>query len=189
MNSTDVPQHKRRIHLRQISCVAYQRDDGLIEIEGTLVDTKPFPLTLPERGHLEPDEKIHEMTLRLTIDQEFMILDAVAATLHSPYRVCGAINPAYAQLIGTRIGPGFVLHVKRTFRGVEGCSHMTELLPAMATTAFQAVWSDAAKFNPENLDTGYSPLNGCHALRLDGEVVKLYFPNKYQLPAAKADEE
>lgn len=191
MNSTDHSPERRVLHVRRITCIAYARDDGCIDVEGTLLDTKPYSVSLPERGELLPDEKIHEMTLRLTVDMGMTILDAVALTTHSPYKICGAITASYQQLIGIRIEPGFVQHIKRLFRGTAGCSHLTELLPAIATTMFQALWGDSDRFNPDTPGEpvrGISPLNGCHALRTDGEVVRQYFPNSYR-PIDKAPDE
>ena len=107
-----------------------------------------------------------------------MIHDASARTVHGPYRLCGDITASYRQLIGLRIEPGFTQTVKRMFRGVRGCSHITELLPPMATVAFQILWSDPDEFRTANAASGpqrSSPLGGCHALRLDGEVVRLHF--------------
>ena len=64
------------------------------------------------------------------------------------------------------------------FRGPLGCSHMTELLPPMATVAFQMLWSKPDGFKSADHDKTAlrtSPLGGCHALKLDGQIVKLHF--------------
>ena len=79
------------------------------------------------------------------------------------------IADSYDRLVGLRIGPGFTMTVKRLFRGVEGCSHMIELLPPMATTAFQILWSRPNAYGASA--EGQTPLGGCHALRLDGPLV------------------
>ena len=171
------PCARRQVHLRRIVCTGYERDDGLWDIEGRLIDIKPFPLELPEHT-VAADEPIHEMTVCLTIDRQWVIRDAVARTVHSPYRVCGDIAASYRQLIGLRIEPGFTQRVKRLFRGTLGCSHMTELLPPMATTAFQILWAQPQGFGAPDragASTRSSPLGACHALRLDGEVVKVHF--------------
>lgn len=168
---------RRPVHLRRIECAGYARDDGLFDIEGRLIDTKPYDLVLPERP-LSAHQPIHQMTVSLTIDRDFLIHAVEARTLDAPYGVCGRIAPAYAQLVGKRIEPGFTQTVKRMFRGVEGCSHITELLPAMATTAFQVIWSDVENYDNSVAGNGRprsSPLGGCHALRLDGEVVQRHF--------------
>lgn len=178
------PVGRRCVHTRRIVCEGFEREDGLFDIEGTLTDTKPVELNLPERV-IAPGEPIHLMKVRLTIDADFVIHDADAQTLHAPYGVCGSIADSYRQLLGLRIQPGFTQIVKRKFRGALGCSHMTELLPPMATTAFQMLWSQPQTF-PGAQERGggqrASPLGGCHALRLDGDVVRLYFPQHFLRP-------
>ncbi|CAN5638834.1 DUF2889 domain-containing protein [soil metagenome] len=181
---------RHRVHLRRIECEGFARDDGLFDIEGTLVDTKPTALELPER-HVLPNAPIHHMRLRLTVGRDFVIREAVAQSLETPYGVCGRIAPAYAQLAGLRIEAGFTQRVKRMFRGIEGCSHLTELLPVMATTAFQIIWSDRDNFDTAEVGNGRtrgSPLGGCHALRLDGEVVMRYFSHMLEpaLPSSSS---
>ncbi|RYX91478.1 MAG: DUF2889 domain-containing protein [Comamonadaceae bacterium] len=175
MTEAAVP--RKLIHTRRIVCEGYEREDGLLDIEGTLTDTKPEPIRMVEKS-LDANQPIHRMTVRLTIDRDRLIHAAAAITHDSPYRVCGDITASYGQLVGLRIEPGFTRTVKRMFRGTLGCSHMTELLPPMATVAFQMLWSKPDGFKGADEDSTAlrsSPLGGCHALRVDGEVVKLHF--------------
>jgi len=163
---------RRQVHQRRVTCTGHLREDGLWDIEGHLIDTKPEPLVLAV-GPIAAGAAIHEMRVCLTVDAELTIRDAWARTDHAPYAVCGEINATYRQLIGLRIAPGFVQRVKRMFRATLGCSHLTEMLPPLATTAFQVLWSDRATHGAHG---GSSPVGGCHALRTDGEVVRLYYP-------------
>jgi hypothetical protein len=173
---SDAPARRRPLHLRRISCEAFEMDDGLIELEGVLVDTKPLPLRLVNR-EVPAGEPIHRMRAVLTIDRARTIVRAQAFTEASPYPECGEIGAAYARLAGLRIEPGFTRTVKRMFRGTAGCSHMTELLPALASTAFQVLWADGGFGGPDapGSATRTSPLGGCHALRPDGRIVRTYF--------------
>ncbi len=176
MNESVPDKSRRLIHTRRIDCLAYERSDGLLDIEGHLVDSKPFDLFLSERGALAPGEPIHEMILCLTVDRGLTIRDVRAETRHAPYGVCGAIGDTYRQLIGIQIGTGFVRQAKTLFRGVAGCSHLTELLSPIATTAYQALWGDPMAEGKDgrfaaSLKTP-SPVDGCHALRRDGEIVR-----------------
>lgn len=170
---------RRPVHQRRITCNGYLRDDGLWDIEGRLIDTQPQPLMLAT-GPLAAGEAIHEMLVCLTVDRELLIHDAWARTLHAPYPPCADINPSYRQLIGLRIAPGFTQRVKRMFRATLGCSHLTEMLPPLATTAFQVLWSDRANHGERG---GSSPVGGCHALRSDGEIVRLYYPEFHRSTA------
>lgn len=172
---------RQPIHLRRISCEGFVREDGLFDIEGLLVDTKPMPLNLVTR-EVPAGTAIHQMRVRLTIDRERLIVDAHAETEHGPYPDCMRVGSAYRQLIGMRIEPGFTQSVKRLFRGISGCSHITELLPPMASTAFQMLWASGGfgGADPEGSSQRTSPLGGCHALRLDGPIVKTYFSHYQQ---------
>jgi hypothetical protein len=177
------PVVRRQVHLRRIQCEGFEREDGLFDIVGTLIDTKPFPLELQEKT-VPGNEAIHHMTLCLTLDRDRLIHDVVARTQEGPHAVCGAIAESYRQLVGLRIQPGFNLVVKRLFRAELGCTHMTELLPSMATTAFQMLWRAADDVtDPDQPEHRNSPLGGCHALKTDGEIVRLHFPDQYTGPA------
>jgi hypothetical protein len=170
---------RRPTHLRRIVCEGFVRDDGLIDIEGLLVDTKPDALRLVTK-EVPPGEPIHQMRVRLTIDRERRIVDARAFSEHTPYAACSEVEANYRRLIGLRIEPGFTRQVKRLLRGVEGCTHVTELLPPMASTYFQVVWGDSGVATDGDALSrqGTSPLGACHALRLDGDIVKTYFPQQ-----------
>lgn len=173
--------NRRPVHLRRIACEGFLRDDGLVDIEGTLIDTKPAPFDLPDKT-VPIGEPVHRMTLCLTIDRELMIVAASARTLDAPYEVCGDIVDSYRKLVGLRIEPGFVQRVKRMFRGTLGCTHLSELLPTMATTALQVMWSMHFDGPDPSWKRGGSPLGACHALRLDGPVVLKHF--RHLLPQA-----
>jgi hypothetical protein len=167
---------RRPAHLRRITCEGYVRDDGLIEVEGLLVDTKPEPIRLVTK-EVPAGEAIHQMRVRLTVDGERRIVDAQAFSEVHPYPACSEVEAGYRRLIGLRVEPGFTRQVKRLMRGVEGCTHMTELLPPMASTLFQVMWADSDfRAAAEPTARRSSPLGGCHALRLDGHIVKTYFP-------------
>lgn len=172
---------RRPLHLRRIQCEAFEREDGLIDLDGLLIDTKPQPLQLVHR-EVPAGQAIHQMRLRLTIDRERLIVDARVSSDHAPYPDCRGVEAAYRQLVGLRIEPGFTLAVKRLFRGTAGCTHVTELLPALASTAFQVLWASGefADADPVAGARGHSPLGGCHALRLDGAVVRTYFSEHAQ---------
>jgi len=174
---------RRSIHLRRVECEAFERDDGLIDIDGLLVDTKPMSLRLVTRD-VPAQTPIHQMRLRLTVNRDQRIVDAQAFSEATPYSDCAEVESAYRSLIGLRIEPGFTREVKRLFRGALGCTHMTELLGPIASTVFQVLWAHS-KFDRNAAAAGAhrtSPVGGCHALRLDGRIVRTYFP-QHQEPA------
>ncbi|WP_158592278.1 DUF2889 domain-containing protein [Noviherbaspirillum sedimenti] len=167
---------RRLIHQRRVTCSGFARSDGTWDIEGHLIDTVTESVELVT-GTIAPGEPMHEMRLCITIDLEMRIIDAQARTLHGPYPVCGEINATYRSLIGLQIKPGFTQLVKRQFRDELGCTHLNELLPPMATAAFQLllpIWAQMGK--PFNM------VGGCHALRFDGDIVRKYFPDQFRAP-------
>ncbi len=171
---------RQPLHLRRISCEAFQHEDGTLEIEGLLIDTKPLPVRLPTGREVAAEQPIHQMRVRLRLDREGIILDARVFSEHSPYPECAGVEAAYRKLIGLRIEAGFAREVKRLFGGTAGCTHMSELIPPMASTLFQVLWAES-KFDPLDMSKAggrASPLGGCHGLRLDGEVVRRHFPTE-----------
>lgn len=164
------------------------REDGLIDIEGVLVDTKPRPFEIATKT-VEADNPIHLMRLCLTINTAREILGIRASSEQTPYNECREVELQYQRLIGLRIDSGFTRTVKQMFAGTQGCTHMTELLPTIATTAFQAIWSENGwqGVSPAGNPKRKSPINGCHALRADGHVVRTYFQHHLENREGEAD--
>ncbi len=78
-------------------------------------------------------------------------------------------NRCLQKLIGTHIRPGWRAKVKELVGGVSGCTHINELLPVIATTAFQALWSHSDEATKKQ---GYKiMLDNCHVWSRDGEVM------------------
>jgi hypothetical protein len=177
MSVAPAPVARRQIHQRRITCEAFEREDGLIELEGLLVDTKPVPVRLVTGKTVPPARPIHQMRVRLAVDRDGVIREARAYSEVSPYPECAGIEAAYRQLVGMRIQAGFPQAVKRLFRGIGGCTHITELIPPMATILFQVLWADSDFVGSTGRGPGErpTPVGGCHGLRLDGEVARTYF--------------
>ncbi|MCB9960030.1 MAG: DUF2889 domain-containing protein [Rhodospirillaceae bacterium] len=179
------PQEREPIHTRTITCQGYRRTDRLWDVEGHLTDVKSYSFKNNDRGEITPGTPIHEMWLRITVDDHFTIIDAEASTVHGPFNVCGAINPAYKQLIGLRITSGFTRQVKERLGGVHGCTHLTELVGSVATAAFQTIFPILARLGedepPPQPKTKRPPplLNTCHALASDGAIAEEHWPDYY----------
>jgi len=182
------PVARKPIHHRRIDCRGYRRDDGFWDIEGHLTDVKSYPFPNKFRGEIQPGEPLHDMWLRLTLDDELTVIKAEAATAAGPFAICPAVTPAFAKLEGLRIGPGWRREVSRLLGGVQGCTHLVELLGPLATTAFQTIHSWNAQRNPK-VETDRPPphLNSCHALARDGDVVKEHYPRWHIDKAGSAD--
>lgn len=177
------PAPREALHTRTIVCQGFRRDDGLWDIEAHLTDAKTYAFPNAYRGDIAPGEPIHDMWLRVTVDSDLVIRAVEAATDASPFAVCPAIAPRFALLEGLTIGPGWTRRVRGLLGGVNGCTHLVELLRTMATVAYQTIWTArrgrnedpkaaAARTRPAYLDR-------CHALRRDGPVVREHYPEWY----------
>lgn len=191
--SLSAPAAREPIHTRRVTCQGFRRADGLWDIEGHLTDVKSYGFHTEERGHLEPGTPIHQMWMRLTVDDTLTVQAVEAVTEHSPYNACGTITPRFQQLVGLRVGPGWTRAVKDRLGGPKGCTHLVELLGPLATTAFQTVYPILAREAAERAasqagttgkparDDGKRPvlLNMCHIFDSNGEAVRKHWPAHY----------
>jgi hypothetical protein len=198
------PVGRQHLHTRRVICQGFFREDGLWDIEGRITDEKTYEHPNEWRGPLKPGDHVHDMSIRLTLDHRFTIVDVEAVTDESPYRICGEVAPDFKKLIGLRIGGGFHRAVRERLGGVHGCTHIVELLGPVATTAFQTVSSSKARElnraylarigkppKEESARSGKPPrkpyvIDTCHAWASDGEVVKRWAPQFYTGPDAEA---
>jgi len=97
------PAAREHIHTRSVSCTGYRRSDGLWDIEGHLTDVKTYTFSNSERGDVLPGEPVHEMWIRLTVDDDLHIHDVEATTEFSPFGICKEIAPNFKRLIGVSI--------------------------------------------------------------------------------------
>jgi hypothetical protein len=183
------PAAREPIHHRDVACRGFRRADGLWDIEGHLRDTKHYRFNTTYRGDLEPGTPIHDMWLRLTIDDSYTVRAVEAVTEQGPFPVCGDIAPAFQALVGLRIGQGWRKEIAERLGGVKGCTHLVELLGPLATTAFQTI----APIKMRERSSGTGPatpgddnglIDSCHAFRRDGPVVKRIWPHRYSGPDA-----
>jgi len=164
------------LHARTIEIRGYRRADGLYDIEGHLVDAKPYDFRLAA-GVRKAGEPIHSMRLRITLDRNLTIVDAQAEMDAVPYAGdCDRIVPAYRKLVGLAIGPGYLQKLKELFGGVRGCTHVSELAAALATGAFQTMAGQRLQ-DPERKPF---QLDRCHALESTRPAVARYYPRWYR---------
>lgn len=198
------PVGRQHLHTRRVVCQGFFRDDGLWDIEGRITDEKSYEHANEWRGTLKPGDFVHDMSIRLTVDHKFTIVDVEAVTDKSPYRMCGDITPDFRKLIGLRVGGGFHRAVRERLGGVHGCTHIVELLGPVATTTFQTVSSGKARelerahrakkgdAKPREPEIAGKPrrkpyvIDTCHAWAADGAVVKRWAPDFYTGPDAEA---
>lgn len=166
-------------HTRNIQVLAYERDDGLWDIEAHLIDKKHFDLGTPDRELIGSDDYLHDMVLRISIDLDMTIREVETSMSDTPYQRCPDVLPNYQRLLGVVIGPGWQREVKQRLGGVEGCTHLRELLGPMATVAYQAI-TDAV-YRPQDYRKNpqiFKPLlDSCHGLSSKGDVIPRLWPD------------
>jgi hypothetical protein len=90
---------RKHIHTRRIVCEAYEREDGLWDVEANMTDVKSYDT---ERG--SAGEPLHNMWVRLTLDTTFVIHGIESAMDAYPQAICPqAVNPM-KELVGVKIG-------------------------------------------------------------------------------------
>jgi Protein of unknown function (DUF2889) len=134
------PAPRTLLHRRDIQLRGYHRDDGLFDIEAHLLDTKADAFEHDTHGTVPGGTPLHGMWVRLTIDEEMVVVRAEAASDHTPYAICPSAAPNFTRLAGLKIGPGFNRAVAERVGGTAGCTHLREVLGQMATVAYQTLY-------------------------------------------------
>lgn len=172
------PVRRKHAHRRSISCNAYEREDGLWDVEAQMTDIKAEVVDSPERGgFVSAGEAFHDMTVRFTLDRSLLIHHVEAVIDQSPFIMCPGAASVFKQLEGTRISPGWHRQAKDLVGGAKGCTHLHELLPVLATTAIQSLWPS---MDDDVMDAGAKVmLNTCRTWSQDSDVIKRYLPEHY----------
>jgi hypothetical protein len=201
------PADRERLHTRAIEINGYRRADRQYDIEAHLTDCKSFGQTNYDRGYIEAGEPVHDMWLRLTVDETMHIHAVEAVSDKTPYVMCPTAAPNFSRLVGMQIKAGFLREATHSVGGTVGCTHLRELLQQMATTAFQTINPAKArrelaaegvgveKRGSDAFDTritekwggGNKILNTCLAYDEKGPLVKRRWPHLYTGPEAAAE--
>ena len=173
-------------HRRQIDVQIFSRGTGLWEVDARVSDVRTAAVELAS-GARAAGEPIHDMLLRLVVDEKFNIVEAGAETLAVPYPgECDAHGDAYSRLAGLNLMKGFRHAVGERLGGVRGCTHISELAQLLPTAVVQAFAGEVFDTRGDAADSARPfQIDRCQALRSDGEVVRTYYPRWYR-PAASA---
>lgn len=141
MNPAGLPPSvgREHIHTRRVVSQGYLRADGLWDIEAGIEDTKTYFARNADGRERQPGEPIHHMQVRLTLDDTLKVIDAVAAMPATPFDECTPAADPVRGLIGATIGPGWRKAIDEAMGGIRGCTHVRELIAAMATVAYQTI--------------------------------------------------
>lgn len=173
------------LHTRRVRYEGYKRADGLWDIEAHITDVKNHDFAL-RTGVRRAGLPIHDMIVRVTIDRKFNVVDALAVSDAVPYPGgCDAVGPAYEKLIGLNLVKKFREAVRERLGGVQGCTHITEMLAGLPTAAIQSFAGEMREERPP----GRRPfqLDHCYAMDTAGETVKKWYPEWYAAKGEKTD--
>jgi hypothetical protein len=176
-------------HTRDLRVEVYKRADNLWDVEARLTDKKASDFRLAT-GPRTASEPVHDMTVCVTINEQFDVLEASAQAHSVPYPgYCETITPAYAQLVGLNLLKNFNREVRIRLGKTHGCTHMTELTAIMPTAAVQAFAGEVrrptnSEQNDKKVESPPFFIDGCHALAREGRAVKDFYPKWFrQAPA------
>jgi hypothetical protein len=171
-------------HRRRIDVQIHARGNGLWEVDAEITDVKTRDTQLA--GGVRPaGEPIHDMLLRVIVDEQFNIVEAGSETRRMPYPGhCDDHGDAYRSLVGLNLLKGFRQAVHERLGRTAGCTHLTELSQVLPTAVVQAFAGDVLKTREGESDQRPFQIDGCHALRADGPVVRTHYPRWHRAVAA-----
>lgn len=171
---------REELHHRRIDLRFYRRGDGLYEVVGRLLDTKPQPFR-PQLADADtpPGTPIHDIAVHLLIDGEMQVHEAFASMDATPYSVCPGATGTLAPLKGLSMRKGWNRRVRELLGGKASCTHIVELLGPMATTAFQGLAPQhlARLREPGHEAARQAKVDSCYAYAAERTVVARLWPH------------
>lgn len=174
------------LHTRSIELKGWRRDDGLYELDAWLTDLKTADMPLLGGPPRKAGEPLHGMGIRMRFDADLKIHAVEAIMQATPYAGCHGAAPNFARLAGLTIQPGFLREAQRRLGGIEGCTHLRELLQQLATTAYQTLAGERMRQRlpgpePDPIERP-KLIDSCTGYRSDGEAVLLRWPRFHTPP-------
>ena len=103
-------------HFRNYAFGGYRRADGLFDIEGRMTDTKSYAFPNDWRSTIEAGEPLHDMRIRLTLDEEFVIREVECVTAAGPVRDLPRHHAGLRRAQGRAHRPRLVARAAREVR-------------------------------------------------------------------------
>lgn len=169
----------KKLHTRNIEVTTYDYDGQRIIVEGFLKDDR-FQESHAITGETFPSGVIHHMTIRLLVNCSNLLIEDIDVDLTSvPREVCRETINCLAPIKGLTITKGFTLKVKKLAGGNKGCTHLVELIVAMAPAVFQGLGAHQSQktsaFNSDRAKKIVQYLTDtCHGWREDGPFVEMF---------------
>jgi hypothetical protein len=168
-----------KLHTRNIKVTTYEYEGQRIIVEGVLKDDR-FKESYSFTGEKFASGTIHHMAIRLLVNCSNLIIEDIDVNLLSvPREVCRETIDCLASIKGMTITKGFTAKVKKLAGGKKGCTHLVELILAMAPAAIQGFAAQQSSkptvFDPDREKMILEFLvNTCRAWREDGPFVEMY---------------
>jgi hypothetical protein len=172
------PSPRAHLHTRDVVYRGYRREDGLWDIEAELRDTKTYPFVIPHEGEWAAGEPVHGMAIRLTVDENTQVRAIEVAMDHVPHGPCPQAAAPMQRMIGSQLTRGWRRAIEQHLGGIQGCSHLRELLFNMATAGLQTMTQN---FTPRDPDHPPPHLGKCVGWDFSGPVVQRHYPQFYRL--------
>jgi hypothetical protein len=167
----------KKLRTRKIEVSTYEYDEQRVIVEGSFKDGR-FRKSYIITGEISPSGLIHHMTIRLLVNCSNRMIEDVGVNLTSfPMEECRETIGSLAPIKGLTITKGFTLKVKQMVGGNKGCTHLVELLQAMAPAVVQGVNTHQSQI-PSSFNTDRTQrmlknlINSCYAWKEDGPLVK-----------------
>ena len=142
---------KDKLHTRTIEISSYEYEEQKLIVEGFLRDDR-FQESRIITGERFTAGIIHHMSIRLLINCSNMVIEDIDTEFLSvPREICHETINCLASIKGLSIARGFTAKVKKIAGGNKGCTHLLELLLAMAPAAIQGYASYQSK-RPQSPD-------------------------------------
>ena len=173
---------RKPAHTRKTEFHVYARDDGMWDIDAVILDTKPYPLHTMDSGLRQPGDSIHQMAIRVTIDEEMTVRSIATAMAAAPFNECPAALDPMQKMVGASMTKGWRRSIDAALGGTLGCTHLRELLFNMATPAYQAIRpyrqyiriQNGEPVRPRDKPPGH--LGGCMTWDAAGPMVRRLMP-------------
>jgi hypothetical protein len=166
------------LHTRDVVYRGYRRAGGGWDIEAEMRDTKTADMRVIGEGHLPAGEPVHHLAIRMTLDDELVVREMAVSMDSTPHPGCGQAQTSLEPLIGVKVGGGWRKTIESRIGGVQGCTHLRELLFNMATATFQTVHPGDSLVNSDKPPLF---LGQCMTWDTRGPLVQRIMPQFYQL--------
>lgn len=165
---------KSRVHQRVIGIRTFTTADEHVIVEGRLTDNR-LVNTYYLSGENRPPDTIHDLIVRILVDDRLVIRQVETEMPQIPHPDCQETINSLQEIVGFKIRRGFTQKVKALFGKGEGCSHLTELITAMAPAAIQGFWTACSRNPlPENIIDALKLMlvDTCRVWRRGGKALK-----------------